>query len=246
MESKNLRGKIERRMARLGGRRIPLPSDRSIVSFTFDDVPRSACETGAAILEKAGARGTFYVCGALENAGNGTMFDVETLRQLNAKGHEIGSHGFAHLDYQSIPIAEVQADIARNDEYFDAAGLPRATSFAYPYGCVNPAVKRLCGERFLASRGVESKGNIGSVDLDLVKAVRLYSHAISEPFLAAEFRQAKLKGGWLVIMTHAVTQSPGEFDASPQLLETAVRIAVDLGFAILPAAAAVGELQGIK
>jgi peptidoglycan/xylan/chitin deacetylase (PgdA/CDA1 family) len=245
MESTNLRGKIERRMARLlGGRRLWLPRDRAIVSFSFDDVPLSACETGASILEAAGARGTYYVCGGLEGGGNGTMFDAASLRRLNHKGHEIGSHGFAHLDYQSITAAEVETDIRRNDDYFEAVGLPRATTFAYPYGCVNPAVKRVCGERFVASRGVESRANIGSVDLDLVKAVRLYAHSTSESLLAAEFRRAKLKGGWIVIMTHAVTESPGDFDASPDLLQTAVGLAGNLGFAILSVAAVCDELHG--
>lgn len=244
MESTNLRGKVERRMARLvGGRRFPLPQDRAVVSFTFDDVPLSACEAGAAILEAAGARGTYYVCGGLEGGGNGAMFDPETLRRLNDRGHEIGSHGFAHLDYQSIPAVDVQADIARNDDYLRATGLPPASTFAYPYGCVNSAVKKLCGKRFGASRGVESKANIGSVDLDLVKAVRLYSHTISESVLASEFRKAKLNGGWVVMMTHAVTETPGDFDASPQLLQAAIQIAVNSGFRILPMAAVVDELQ---
>ena len=34
-----------------------------MVTFTFDDVPVSACELGAGILESFGARGTFYVAG---------------------------------------------------------------------------------------------------------------------------------------------------------------------------------------
>ena len=36
-----------------------------MVTFTFDDVPASACDLGASILETYDARGTFYVAGAL-------------------------------------------------------------------------------------------------------------------------------------------------------------------------------------
>jgi peptidoglycan/xylan/chitin deacetylase (PgdA/CDA1 family) len=36
-----------------------------MVSFTFDDVPKSAATVGATILEEYGGRATFYVAGSL-------------------------------------------------------------------------------------------------------------------------------------------------------------------------------------
>ena len=39
-----------------------------MVSFTFDDLPKSAVTTGAGMLEAHGARGTFYVSGGLVGA----------------------------------------------------------------------------------------------------------------------------------------------------------------------------------
>ena len=39
-----------------------------MVSFTFDDLPKSAVTTGAEMLEAHGARGTFYVSGSLVGA----------------------------------------------------------------------------------------------------------------------------------------------------------------------------------
>ena len=38
---------------------LPLRNAMPIVTFTFDDVPASACEQGAHILERHGARGLF-------------------------------------------------------------------------------------------------------------------------------------------------------------------------------------------
>ncbi|URK86924.1 polysaccharide deacetylase family protein [Rhizobium sp. RCAM05350] len=46
--------------------RRPIPTERPIVSFTFDDVPDTALTNGAAILEKYGVHGTFYIAGGLE------------------------------------------------------------------------------------------------------------------------------------------------------------------------------------
>lgn len=41
---------------------MSLRLDQAIISFTFDDVPKSAVRTGAAILESFGLTGTF-LCG---------------------------------------------------------------------------------------------------------------------------------------------------------------------------------------
>ena len=45
--------------------RYRLNNATPMVSFTFDDIPKSAATTGAGILEDHGARGTFYVSGGL-------------------------------------------------------------------------------------------------------------------------------------------------------------------------------------
>lgn len=240
MKSTRLKDKLDRRLARIVARRkLPLPSDETIVSFTFDDVPRSACEAGAEILERRGARGTYFICGGFDGATQGQeYFRGSDLRRLHEAGHEIGSHGFAHLDYQSVPISDVQADIAANDDYLASIGLPEARSFAYPFGCVNSAVKRVCAARFAASRGVEHKSNHGAADLNLLKSVRLYSGFVSPTELAGIFDDAGRMGGWLVFMTHAISDEGGEFDCTPGLLEQAVGLAVDRGFPVLTISAA--------
>jgi peptidoglycan/xylan/chitin deacetylase (PgdA/CDA1 family) len=42
-----------------------------MVSFTFDDVPKSAATVGATILEEYGGRATFYVAGSLVSQWSG-------------------------------------------------------------------------------------------------------------------------------------------------------------------------------
>src|SRR5262249_53443030 len=43
---------------------VKMSNRRPVVSFTFDDFPRSAALNGARILERQDARGTFYAAGA--------------------------------------------------------------------------------------------------------------------------------------------------------------------------------------
>src|ERR1700736_3245127 len=63
---RRLRRKISSRLARLaafGARRVE--NAAPLVSFTFDDVPESAHSRGAAMLERRGARGVYYVATGL-------------------------------------------------------------------------------------------------------------------------------------------------------------------------------------
>ena len=185
-----MEGAIARRLARYIGRVMrPLPPTRSIVSFTFDDVPSSACTTAADMVAAADARATFYVSGGLDRdtGGSGGLdrgtrtkyHSARELRRLCEDGHEIGCHGFYHLNYQSVSIEKVEADIATNRAYFVEHGLPIPTNFAYPYGCVDRVVKRTCARLFTSCRGVQNEINHGNVDLALLKAVPLFSHQLT-------------------------------------------------------------------
>ncbi len=49
---------------------VSLGNNGPIVSFTFDDFPRSAYTVGGAILEEFGARGTYYATAGLMNRSN--------------------------------------------------------------------------------------------------------------------------------------------------------------------------------
>ncbi len=69
-----------------------------MVSFTFDDLPKSAVTTGAGLLEARGARGTFYVSGGLVSVGTSQWEtgDSSDVLALHRNGHEIGCHTFSH------------------------------------------------------------------------------------------------------------------------------------------------------
>ena len=208
--------KIERRLARvLFQDPVDLGAATSAVCFTFDDVPQSACVEGARIVEDCGGRATYYICGGLAGLDRGDRyFDIDDLHRLHASGHEIASHGFAHIDYQEHTVAEVVADLDRNDDYFARSGLPAPRHFAYPFGSVSPQVKRHCAARFITSRGVENRPNVGATDRALLKTVIT---TYGEDFATAnvEFRRTgsskpgrqsqtwmRTPQGWRVVAAH--------------------------------------------
>lgn len=123
----SLRSQIGRvRRAALGvfyRRMVSLSNCGPVVSFTFDDFPRSACSEGGAILERFGARGTYYVAAGLRNTSTelGDLFAEEDIRSLLKRGHEIGSHTFRHSSCRSIALWDFESDVERGMkgvEYF--------------------------------------------------------------------------------------------------------------------------------
>ena len=86
-----------------------------LVSFTFDDVPDSAYLNGAAVLEEAGARGTFYVAAGICGSAD-THWRVITRHQvtaLHARGHEIGCHTFSHVAVDRLDAAGMAEECRR-------------------------------------------------------------------------------------------------------------------------------------
>ena len=78
--------------------RQPVPVDLTIglISFTFDDFPRSAYRTGAAILQSHGLRvPTMRPSDWREPPGpTGELFDASDVGSLIEQGHELGCHTF--------------------------------------------------------------------------------------------------------------------------------------------------------
>src|SRR5258707_11581905 len=59
-----LSGKVSRFLARnIRTKTLAVRNVQPMVTFTFDDVPATACHVGALIIEQYGIRGTYYVAG---------------------------------------------------------------------------------------------------------------------------------------------------------------------------------------
>jgi peptidoglycan/xylan/chitin deacetylase (PgdA/CDA1 family) len=228
--------KVARRLAIFAApRRVSLQSRSGIVSFTFDDVPQSACHQGRDILERYNFRGTYYVSGGLtdSNGSQARKHSRADLQRLLTAGHELGCHGFAHKNYQTLTSQEIRADIDRNRAFFQDLGGSLAVNFAYPFGCVNPAVKRLIGDTFISARGIRARLNLEYADLALLNAVGLSDCLWTEESLAQLIGRAAQKKAWLIFVTHAVAPDPDRFGCTPSLLEFAVREAKTCGCRVM-------------
>jgi peptidoglycan/xylan/chitin deacetylase (PgdA/CDA1 family) len=235
---RSLKGKLRRRLVRLVQRRPAAAAPtRPMVSFSFDDAPSSAAGLGAALLEARGLRGTYYISAGLADSESpmGRMAGHAEIERLALAGHEIGCHTYSHLDLGQADSAATAADVGRNQAALEAWRLPRAKSFAYPYGDVSAPAKRALSGRFTTLRALHH-GVIGKgADLNQTPAVGIEGpdgEATARRWLAT----AKAQKAWLILYTHDVAQTPSPWGCTPAALERLIDQALADGFEVVTVA----------
>jgi peptidoglycan/xylan/chitin deacetylase (PgdA/CDA1 family) len=199
-----------------------------VVSFTFDDFPRSALVHGGAILERYQAWGTYYTAFGLAASTSelGEMFDRDDVRSAHLRGHEIACHTYSHCNCarseKGLLKVEVRDNAGALAPIVDGKGM---TSFSYPFGAVSPQAKAVMARSFSSCRGIQPGINEKVPDYGELRANKIY---------ATQFDQAKLRdlidrnfalGGWLIFYTHDVQDSPSAFGCTPAQLESVVEYA---------------------
>ena len=240
----SLKGKLRRRWSRLVTRRpLGAPVDRPMVSFTFDDAPRSAVQQGAAVLECEGARGTFYVCAGLDGRTGpmGEYADIAAYRALAERGHEVACHTWSHLDCGKARRAEIAADADRNRQALSELGL-KPSSFAYPYGDVSPQAKAALQGRFASLRALHPDLVRRGSDLNPLPAVGIEGPA-GEARAVAWIDRALRERAWLILYTHDVEANPSAWGCTPDALLRLVRRAKAGGAVVAPVGPALETLE---
>jgi peptidoglycan/xylan/chitin deacetylase (PgdA/CDA1 family) len=221
--------KVGHRMAmHLHVDRFRLRNAAPMVSFTFDDLPKSAITTGAGMLEAHGARGTFYVSGGLVGVGTADWAagDANDVLSLYRRGHEIGCHTFSHQRACDLDEASLADEIARNRDYFRALDPSiEIDTFAYPFGYGSFARKYQLKDQFQSCRSIVPGINSGSVDLQFLRAMPLIDRQIDRDGIERAFDEAETNNGWLIFYGHDVAERPSPYGCAPALLNHALETA---------------------
>lgn len=201
-----------------------------VVSFTFDDFPRSAWVNGGAILEKYDRRGTYYAAMGLCGTENklGPMFELDDLRAAHAQGHEIACHTFHHRDCARMLPAQIADEIDRNAVALSqvVGGAP-VDNFAYPFGGVSLSAKSELGARFASCRGTGRGLNQGTVDLADLFSTSLYTSNFDRNRLCRLIDDAQAGNAWLIFYTHDVAEEPSPFGCTPAHFQAIVAYAAE-------------------
>jgi len=134
------------------------------VALTFDDGFRNFREVAWPLLAKHRFPATVFVvsgyCGRRNDWPGQTaglprldLMSWSELRELTAHGIQLGAHSVHHPDLTKLPEPEVAAELDSCRTAIEQEIGAAVDSFAYPYGAVNQAVRRIAGEQFIHSCG---------------------------------------------------------------------------------------------
>lgn len=213
-----------------------MPDSGPVVSFTFDDFPRSALHVGGEILKSYGACGTYYAAMGLMDTVNhlGEHFSYSDLKKLIEDGHELGSHTFSHISCRETTIADVETEVRKGREAVErVTGIRDSHQFSYPYGQATFRAKAKIGRIVSTCRGIVPGINKSPADLNLLRANSIYSHAFDLDSIRRLIAENEKCRGWLIFYTHDVCDGPSSFGCTPAEFEKVVKLTVMGKFRIL-------------
>ena len=230
--------KLERWFSRrLLIRPLLLNRTHGVVSFSFDDAPRSACNAGRQILENFDSRGTFYLAGGL-TAGLEMGKPCHTLQDaqtLVANGHHVGCHTWSHQRCDLMPRVEMRTEIERNSQFLTELGVPTTDRhFSFPLGGYHLSSKHLAAQHFASGRLNFGGMQTTMADLNALRASALYQHLWDHNSLTTLMTQVAKSKAWLVLYTHDVDNDPSRYGCTPAMLQHAVVQAQRAGCKVLP------------
>lgn len=188
---------------------------RSVVSFTFDDAPRSVYTQAFPLLKKAGLHATIYLStGTLTKPGYVNWLDT---KDLDASGWEIGAHTHTHADLTKLSVADFVGEIEESQRLFKERGYT-PVSFSAPYGAYSE--RELVELRKVYSSNRAAWGNGGINPYPNFDAYNLVSLGITLETTLDEVREQvrtiKRDGGWLILQFHQIDDGQKEVGPFPK------------------------------
>jgi len=242
-----IRGRYQRTLAEFFAQRLEkIHGDNAYVSFTFDDFPRSALDTGGRILQARGLRGTYYASFGLmgTHTETGDMFVADDIRQVIGEGHELGSHTYAHSRAWQTSPDEFEWSILRNNQALYGL-LPGGEfgSFSFPKWVPKPSVKQIAARHFDACRCGGQTFNADPMDVNLLKAFFIEKSRDDLASIRQLIEQTYRTRGWLIFATHDISDDPTPYGCTPATFTHIVDHALASGARVLPVREALDEIR---
>ncbi len=192
--------------------------DQGMVTLSFDDGLPSFYANGVPILNSHNIKSTAYVLS--NELGNSDSITVDQMLQMQAQGHEIGSHSKTHPDLTSISAQQMQDEIANSKKDLEALGA-NITTFAYPYGNWNSATDQIVKQAgYMGARTAlmqDGGQNFKDGNPFLIKTFSIESNtAVDE--MKQLIDQAIQDKAWIVFVMHRVEDSGEQYNTTPATL----------------------------
>ncbi len=192
---------------------------RAAVSLSFDDARSSQVDTGLAVLDRLGAKATFYVVPARVEER------LAGWKRLVASGHEIGNHSLRHpctgnfewsreAALENYSLDEMRKELIESNRRLGEMLGVEPVSFAYP--CGQTFVGRgqstrsyvpLIAELFLSGRGWLDETPNDPVFHDPAQVTGMSMDGMDFPEIRTLVETAREAGQWLVLAGHEMARS---------------------------------------
>lgn len=227
-------------------RPLAIRIQRPVISFTFDDFPRSAFLVGGSILSRYGFGATYYTAlGLLATHGpSGAHYVLDDLKAVLANGHELGCHTFSHCHSWKTQTGRFMHSVLRNRAELSKL-VPDAEfrSLSYPMSEPRPRTKHAVSSYFSCCRGGGQTFNAGTADLNQLSAYFLDQSYGEISTVRGQIDANRRARGWLIFATHDVCENPSPYGCTPRFFEDVVHYARDSGALVAPVSKALEILR---
>jgi peptidoglycan/xylan/chitin deacetylase (PgdA/CDA1 family) len=197
--------------------------DEARVSLTFDDGWESAFSSARNLLDKFSYPGTFYLNPSTIDTAS--FMDSNQVAQLAQSTHEIGSHGYEHINFTTLDRTGIEYQFRRAHDYFEKIHAMQTVNFSAPFGA-NDAQTSFYARKYYTSlrgttNGINTRQNFDAYNL----RVLYVGKSVSFEKLAATIAEAKDRNGWLILVYHRIdTASSGETTIDPTQFQQQLEI----------------------
>ena len=212
---------------------LPRP-EQPIVTFSFDDCPRSVLENALPLIEAEAWRSTIYVCLGLCGTTNhlGLHMSEADIVECYNRGHEIGDHTFSHINAKAPSTKDYLANIEKNQQALQALGLPASEHFAYPFGDVTTPIKARLKNKFKTLRGVLPPTS-ANLDRNYLPAMPLYSGQNIKQAIE-KIETLNSEPIWLNFYTHDIRDNPSIYGCTQDEFIQIIQAVKSSGAVVLP------------
>ena len=198
----------------------PTPVQKGMISITFDDGWISQYTNGYPLLEQYNVPGTFYMTTMYFDSQIYTSFMSEdNVRELHARGHEIGSHTVTHPRLTTLSVDDLMYELETSKRVLEAVISAPVSSFAYTYGEHNGTViDAVINTGYKSARTTDAGRNNSTADPYRLKSLSpRIDTPLSEIYQAID--QAYTGDEWLIIALHEIDTNGRQYANAPEYLE---------------------------
>lgn len=179
----------------------PRPLAQPIISVNFDDGWESVATVGLKYFDKYDIKTTQYVVASYVDNENAYM-SKDQLKQMQAKGHEIGAHSLKHCNMAMLSIQDLDYDTRVSKEIL-ARNYGEIRSYAHPYGAYSEDTLDVLGKSFKYLRSTTTGYNDHYFDPHNIKVQNVKLETTPEE-LQSWIQYAVDNKQWLVLVYHKV------------------------------------------